>query len=664
MQGHTPALDLRRHPIRTIRPRPAAAAAIPRAGAVALGPALAAMAERWGTKPTLRTLRDIAALLDGFDACPITLYPGTAGLAAVLPGHMAPGAPQATGYLLLEGPDGHPRGARASIPYGTPFPDAVEMLLLSNLAEPLSREAAHCLLNPFSGWEDRRNGLIAASLAVLAGGEGPATRHATDIVGSRLSSALRRSRLSARFKLGLVADAECEKREDVVFRKDAQGDNARAFLIGYPLPARYTSACSTGKGMASTVRWLGRHASNLTPAHIRRLGGPSAKAWADSCRRRETPYAQAGTLLQFAGGLPVDWMPVGEAQFHAFAACASLVMGLSGTSGQPVKQIAAPSKGDWVSFHASLTRDPALRHVMYHAHAAVEDLAFRVLYPLVGDLVEPDPDPDAALVQVDALRVEDALKGVARQVLYAGKSALGVIEAAKRWQAAVPEIHLRMPYAGGISACWQPLFDPVSAPNGLRVVALDSARALYDEGRADADASGATGLDHCVGTSTVHAAEGYYFYASIRRIAPDGSYERVSTLEIEFAYDGTPARLRQHHGRGNADPHPAAVAAAEWLLKHHPMAPWRAFHQCRTVHGKSNLVGEKCRYDWRRPGFVEAAVAAYGPALPARFSGMDATELRLALDLDAIVIPQLEARRRLRMRYTYGESERTASPGS
>ena len=612
----------------------------------------------WGDRPTLADVRAAAAWMSGFDAAPITVD-GREGVAAVIP---AEGKASRAGvaHVVVEGPDGRPIHASTPVAPGTGFADAVDMALMQYLASPDTgvRGVEGCLA-AFSGDEGARESRIAKSISACPGG--PALHaYLARQVAARVSRALRAARVSPRFRTGLLALDATRNREACLFRQDGQGDRIRSALVAYPLAGLHVAHWGAERdGIPGMVESLARDRPGFTFAHLRRIAGPDCLAWYRSAEDPKRRHWRLSAFFDLAAAVPPEWLPVDEAGLHAFDACASFLLPVRNASGEPLRRLVAPSRGDWHAFHAALTRDPWFEHLRSHVWFAAEDLGIRVLLPIVGDLVEPCPDPDAHLVGMDIYGIKEAIKAIARRALYGGKSAIGVLETAKRLYVLQTRIQARMPHGAYAPARWPALFETVVAPNGLRLVSLACAEDLADEGAEGTDRNGAAGLDHCVASNVPSAANGSSYFISVRRDLPGGGYERLSTVHLVLSERPGASDVYQHRGRANASPPAEAVEAVAWLEGQRPYAPWRAYHRHRALGSDRNLVGYECEYDWRDPRLVEAALDAWRPGLPRRLAGLDTAGLRAALGLDAALAPALDAKRQSRLRFTHAREGRS-----
>ena len=103
---------------------------------------------------------------------------------------------------------------------------------------------------------------------------------------------------------------------------------------------------------------------------------------------------------------------------------------------------------------------------------------------------------------------------------------------------------------------WIPLVKPQVAPNGCRLVALESSSELIAE---------AGEMRHCVGGYATFCVLGQSHILSVRT----ASNKRLSTLELRVTTEKQPHTVheQQHRSRFNEACSPEAAAAAKWLIQ-------------------------------------------------------------------------------------------------
>ncbi len=148
---------------------------------------------------------------------------------------------------------------------------------------------------------------------------------------------------------------------------------------------------------------------------------------------------------------------------------------------------------------------------------------------------------------------------------------------------------------------------------------LTTVRELIDEGADGTDADGARGLAHCVGGYGDACRAGRARVASIRRLGPDGTASRLST--VEFSWERGKVGVEQHRGRANAVPCPEAVALVEGYVDGLGERPW--WPPVEGAHDLSGIAG----YDWRVPGAWEAVRDLWRPHVPRAVRDLGAAAL-------------------------------------
>jgi hypothetical protein len=217
-----------------------------------------------------------------------------------------------------------------------------------------------------------------------------------------------------------------------------------------------------------------------------------------------------------------------------------------------------------------------------------------------------------------------------RNMLFKGLSLTKILEASRRWHARQEAIN------AAISALspelefknWRPGL-PDWEPDGMRVTILTTRKELTDEGRDGVNDDGTAGLAHCVGGYSDRCRSGDSRILSVRRLLPSGGFVRLSTAEISVKATNGARELDvvQHRGHANGDapPQPEAMLG-EYLEK--CRAGRLAINESELVPlPSSGGVMATCGYDWREPGNIEKAIAAWSPCLPRRIRGMAPEEL-------------------------------------
>jgi hypothetical protein len=112
---------------------------------------------------------------------------------------------------------------------------------------------------------------------------------------------------------------------------------------------------------------------------------------------------------------------------------------------------------------------------------------------------------------------------------------------------------------------------------------------------------------------------------SIRKILPNGLFERISTAEIVSRWEENERILgiRQHSGLANKTPPDSAKRTLDAYLARcrdgRLPARWGDCEPQQPVEATLELL---CGYDWREPGYIEKVISLWAPCLPRRFRGI------------------------------------------
>lgn len=165
---------------------------------------------------------------------------------------------------------------------------------------------------------------------------------------------------------------------------------------------------------------------------------------------------------------------------------------------------------------------------------------------------------------------------------------------------------------------WAPMCDAVEAPNGVWIVPLCDPRQLSWEGtRRGNDPFGIEGLNHCVGGySNACRVRGHHILSFRRRFA-DGSFQRLSTLEIGPLQQGnTNLHECQHRARSNGTPCAASMQAKDWFYQQVragmiPLNFEGVQAHLGALNGKRDEIERACGYDRKDPEKVRLALHAF-----------------------------------------------------
>lgn len=272
--------------------------------------------------------------------------------------------------------------------------------------------------------------------------------------------------------------------------------------------------------------------------------------------------------MELVSCVPADWIPDSEAEFTALTGTAAhlriLVEASSGALSYAT--LASSSKGRWREFLARLVavcRDisrvgeaadmvaafrrqvvaPGLLHALaYERPGACVDVSLRTMLGsayadrIAGEAADGRPD-----------RVGAALDRLCWDLLFSAKSAPSVLEASRRWHAAVGVMNDNIGTLFRLD--WDVPFDRMELSGGGELVAIANSLALSREGAE---------LRHCVGGGgyVERARRRESVIASIRRPRPDGTLGSTSTVEMTGWTPGEWWRPQvvQHRGVCNARP--------------------------------------------------------------------------------------------------------------
>ncbi len=211
---------------------------------------------------------------------------------------------------------------------------------------------------------------------------------------------------------------------------------------------------------------------------------------------------------------------------------------------------------------------------------------------------------------------------LARHVLHSGRTARAWILASRRWharRAAIDAAVADLPGARAADPPWRPWLPPFSMGN-LRLVPLLTVADLVDEGRDGPDPCGIQGLGHCVGGYGDRCRRGELRILGVRRVAPDGTIVRLSTLEVAPGRTGG-VDVGQHRGPDNDDPPPEADAFVKAYAAHLTDLP-RAM-VAADLAPLPGAVDDPAGYDWGHEGNWRRVRDLWAPCLPRAARGWE-----------------------------------------
>ncbi len=373
---------------------------------------------------------------------------------------------------------------------------------------------------------------------------------------------------------------------------------------------------STGlpRGAMPTVAALHEATARMQPSE-RGSVARSLLTWREDAPEPGEVPVRAASL---AALVPNGWRPRTPDTARAFvdaSACVALARWACASPGDIPAYLA--SKGDWAGYPRRLSAigwEPGTSAVQ--VSTLIDDMAkafaAQVIEPCVAATLGDDAPP--AILR--------CLGHVALDILASGVTLPGACNLASRWhglQGRIASDLLRL--GGGRHAAsrlrWQAGL-PDHDEGALRIKVITDALALGEEGSQALDREGVAGLSHCVGIYLDECLSGRSRVLSIRRRLPDGGYERSSTAQVSL--QGRMPALLQHFGRSNRPPPREAARAMgaymERLQDRSRPATWDEPPPVRPP-GRTAVIG----YDWRHPGNLAEAIAAWEPLLPRPLRG-------------------------------------------
>ncbi len=313
--------------------------------------------------------------------------------------------------------------------------------------------------------------------------------------------------------------------------------------------------------------------------------------------------------------LPPDWRPRGDAEWRAYIACQPALDWAYERSSDPSDLSRMINRGtSWIDLCDRLVAaagDIPVRKALLNIDDMTRAFGRQVVRPAI-DLADDIGARSAS---------EHRVKVAADAVLFSGRSVVRVLEASASWHGAGHAIDARvaaLPTDLALDGSWRPGF-PDASYDGHEVVVLTSPASLADEGRPGVNADGTEGLAHCVGGYAPQCQSGRSRILSIRRVSPDGSRRRLSTVELSWRTDGITlsAEVVQHLGRRNEEP--VAEAREVWKryasdIREGRLAPVERLDLIGTVGASTAIT--RAGYEYTRPGHWEAVRDLWRAYLP------------------------------------------------
>lgn len=190
---------------------------------------------------------------------------------------------------------------------------------------------------------------------------------------------------------------------------------------------------------------------------------------------------------------------------------------------------------------------------------------------------------------------------------------------------------------------WPGLTSRRQAPNGLWIVPETSLKSLR---RVSAE------LDHCVGRGNydVAAERCDCHIVSIKAQDEEGKLRCLSTIEFKgITGPNGPYEVRQHRAYKNGDPSEDAEVAARWYIDSMKAGQietnWEQIKIFKDVDLRNiDAVERNCRYDWRVPEYVFAAVVPWHPFFVRAYKAMTFEQLvesEQVAKVSADIVPDL-----------------------
>ena len=383
-------------------------------------------------------------------------------------------------------------------------------------------------------------------------------------------------------------------------------------------------------------------------------------------------------LAEKLGALSPDWFPKSPEDWEAFLTVArGLGRSLPMVTGVSFPELVAGAGGKWMDFRKRLakaytdTRPPenpdeeqrrewlrnpvvpdesfgALQNAVIELEHMIETFARLVVVPAAAG-VGGDVKPFIGETQRTAAR------RAATQLLFSGKNAAAMFEISRHFATQLEHIQQvaageppRPEFKQVAEDGWAPLCNAMLAPNGVSIVPLTDPRELEDEGRglgggSTLNADGSHGLAHCVGGYSESCRKHGHHIISFRLVEPNGSFKRLSTLELMPISQGDRSlKSKQHKGKRNTDPPAEAKDAWAWFrqavsdarvpLNYEGIRQYLIGLVSRWNDDVERIAG----YKWREDGAVERALRAFDPYLGKGLRNLPAARFAELPEVEAV----------------------------
>jgi hypothetical protein len=370
------------------------------------------------------------------------------------------------------------------------------------------------------------------------------------------------------------------------------------------------------------------------------------------------PDHALGFFVGLLSRLPLERTPEGPEEWQAFERMAPLVEWVMDgvPDGLARTRLNAPER--WAAFRdACLGVDPVwppgLRmrarppSNVIHAHAArdfVVDFfnAFRDQVVLPAIALSRGAEV--------ASNSKDEAYGIARAILFDERPLATLIAEAKEWRRLRSDMEVAVsanaPLRPSVGT-WAPVF-PDAAYGDLAIVVLTPASELVDEGASRPDPNGIDGLDNPLLQNAEACRAGWSRIVSLRRVLPNGRFERLAAAEVKIKDRRRRALLRITRPDGsretivvNEQTGDAGVEFGQRWGRHNRTAPTEA---CAlfvryvaelgpislpigeaTAAAAEDTISEGAGYDVFAPEAFQTAMSAWAPFLTAPQRDMSAS---------------------------------------
>ncbi len=321
--------------------------------------------------------------------------------------------------------------------------------------------------------------------------------------------------------------------------------------------------------------------------------------------------------------LPADRLPRGE-QWAAFRRCDHVLASVAVCAGRKdVDEALGVRGGDWDGWSARLLPPSGdaddLKREMHDLQDHATAYARQVVIPALRLMGE---DTGLQMAGDNAFAM-----------LHSGRAVRSWLETSRRWHAArttIDALVATLPGKDKADPPWKPCL-PDHDGETLSIRVLTTAAALSSEGATGMSIDGMAGLAHCVGGYASWCRRGGSRILGILRRGPDGTSERLSTVEATFDGDGTWA-VAQHRGARNGEPPADAVDFLGRYVEFVARNPGLVRRE--DLEPVPEPDDDACGYDHRHPGNWEAVRDAWAPIVPRAIRRMEPPDF---VELDAVL---------------------------